>query len=234
MECSQETLLFLPCWYTLSEGQLSDLLRTIENGSQIVAVMVSISDDSKLNSYNNSRITRNIIAKQAVIDLLTLHQVTQLPFSIVVPIKISCNNDGTDTAANKSDCSESATENSIVHRVILNDVEDRKATDVFATAVEAYDNFEFESAATAFYTAILIDPSYKSALFNFAGLLHMVGYPTLAVHFMEQFLLLEKDDMIAHSFLWALTQLKETSSIGDYFYSCDIQYDMIYVLLLFN
>ena len=219
MECSQETLLFLPCWYTLSEEQLSDLLRTNENGSQIVAVIVSISDDSKLNFYNNSRITRNIIAKQAVIDLLTLHQVTQLPFSIVVPIKLSSDIDGTDTAANRSKCSKSFIENSFVHRVILNDIEDRKATDVFATAVEAYDNFDFEGAATAFYTAILIDPTYKSALFNFAGLLHMVGYPTLAVHFIEQFLLLEKDDMIAHSFLWALTQLKETSSIGDQLYS---------------
>jgi hypothetical protein len=80
--------------------------------------------------------------------------------------------------------------------------------------VEAYDAFDYEFAASKFYAAILKDKLYKSALFNFAGLLHMVGYPTLAVFFIEKVLLLDNEDMIAHSFLWALTQLTETSKIG--------------------
>ena len=214
MECSQETLLFLPCWYTLNEVQLSDLLQSIGDGHCIVAVMVSVSDDGQLLSYNDSRISRSIIDKQDVIDLLTLHQVTQLPFSITVPVNIAGYGTAT-TAAIKSDDSVPVTQNPTVHRVIFNDMKDQKATDVFAAAVEAYDNFDFNTAATQLYTAILIDPSYKSALFNFAGLLHMVGFPILAIHFIEQFLLLEKDDMIAHSFLWALTQVKETANIGN-------------------
>ena len=86
MECSQETLLFLPCWYTLNEVQLSDLLQSIGDGHCIVAVMVSVSDDGQLLSYNDSRISRSIIDKQDVIDLLTLHQASQLPFSITVPV----------------------------------------------------------------------------------------------------------------------------------------------------
>lgn len=179
--------------------------------------MVSVSDDGQPQSYSDSRISRSIVDKQAVIDLLTLHQVTQLPFSIMVPINVPMNvaDDGTTTAVNKSKDSVFVTQNPAVHRVIFNDLKDQKATDVFAAAVEAYDNFDFNTAATHFYTAILIDPSYKSALFNFAGLLHMVGFPTLAIHFIEEFLLLEKDDMIAHSFLWALTQVKEMANIGN-------------------
>lgn len=214
MEYSQETLLFLPCWYTLNEVQLSGLLQSVGDGHSIVAVMVSVSEDGQLQSYNDSRISRSIIDKQAVIDLLTLHQVTQLPFSITVPVNVTDDKSAT-SAANNSNDSVSVTQNPTVHRVIFNDMKDQKATDVFATAVEAYDNFDFNTAATHFYTAILIDPFYKSALFNFAGLLHMVGFPTLAIHFIEQFLLLEKDDMIAHSFLWALTQVKETANIGN-------------------
>ena len=214
MECSQETLLFLPCWYTLNKVQLSELLLSVGDVYSIAAVIVSISDDDKLTSYDDSRITRSIIDKQAVIDLLTLHQVTQLPFTITVPMNVT-NDETATTAANRGNDSDPTTQNSTVHRVIFNDLKDRKATDVFAAAVEAYDNFDFNAAATNFYTAILIDPLYKSALFNFAGLLHMVGFPTLAIHFIEQFLLLEKDDMIAHSFLWALSQVKETAIIGN-------------------
>ena len=93
-------------------------------------------------------------------------------------------------------------------------VPDEDAATLFTHAMEAYDRFDLTTAATNFWNAFRKDPQHKSAFFNLAGILHMVEYPTLAVHYVECVLCLDPDDMIAHSFLWALTQSKEASAVG--------------------
>ena len=93
-------------------------------------------------------------------------------------------------------------------------VPDEDAATLFTRAMEAYDRFDLTTAATLFWNASRKDPQHKSAFFNLAGIFHMVEYPTLAVHYVECVLCLDPDDMIAHSFLWALTQSKEASAVG--------------------
>ena len=215
-----EVLLFLPSWCLQTEEQLSDIVAKISvKDAGVVVALVSFSEEDARMAYQHNRIIRMITSKETVMELLISHQVTQLPFSIIRTAVVNQRHDngGTSNASNQNSYLNDGTCNygcHQIHDVPLLNSETSSAIDLFASAVEAYDAFDFESAASKFYAAILKDPLYKSALFNFAGLLHMVGYPTLAVFFIEKVLLLDKEDMIAHSFLWALTQLKETSNIG--------------------
>ena len=117
---------------------------------------------------------------------------------------------------NKSTKSNKLNSTGKVHTIQFTPEKDHDASYYFHHGVESYDNFNFLSAASNFYSAISLDPVYKSALFNFAGLLHMVGYPILSIYYIQQVLLLDQSDMIAHSFLWALTQLEEIALVGTY------------------
>ena len=153
----------------------------------------------------NCSITRNtvniIFDKKEVKELLLKYQITQVP--------CMC---WTDDLTNLV---------KIHHLSIPLDADDAEsadtqhnATSLFSSANEAYDRFEFDLAIRLFYDCVHKDPTYKSALFNLSGLLHMLDYPTLATHYIERLLLLDSEDMIAHSFLWALTQPSNTRSIG--------------------
>jgi hypothetical protein len=220
MSESSEVLLFLPSWCALTERHLSDIFASItKRDAGVIVVLVSFHEEDVSMTFHHNRIIRKITSKEAVMELLISHQVTQLPFSIICS-EIANQGDGSTGTQNVSNEKSYLNDGTCdfgchqIHDVPLLDSESFSASDLFGSAVEAYDAFNFESAAWKFYAAILKDQLYKSALFNFAGLLHMVGYPTLAVFFIEKVLILDKEDMIAHSFLWALTQLKETSNIG--------------------
>jgi hypothetical protein len=237
MSSIHESLLFLPNWTTqLDDATLSDLLSSIGHDENIVIVIVSISEDDKPILYEHAKISKTITDRQIVKDLLIKYQVIQLPSSVIVT-KIAdsgANNDEYEsTVKNKTMNSISETHNDSegtgedkirfsnrtkVHTLSpklesIDDVELR-STDIFAEAVEAYEKFDLSLAANYFDKAIMKDPSYKSALFNLAGLLHMIDYPILSIHYIERVLLLDKEDMIAHSFLWALIQPLEMAKIG--------------------
>lgn len=233
-----EVLLFLPSWCSSTERQFSDILATISaRVAGVVVVLVSLSEEDAPMTYEHHRIMRRITSKEAAIELLISHQVTQLPFSMICS-EVANRTDGKVGTRNGSNQKSYLNDGTYsyschqIHDVPLLNSESCSATDLFASAVEAYDAFNYETAASKFYAAILEDPLYKSALFNFAGLLHMVGYPTLAVFFIEKVLLLDKEDMIAHSFLWALTQLKETSNIGIEAFFCINSFLMIFLMLM--
>lgn len=219
MNRNYEVLLFLPKWNFPDEKQLSELLDASASGdASTILVLVSISDDNTPASYTDSRILRSITARETVTELLTLCKITQLPYSATF---LQCREPTSDPSIESSGSSDgylisgSCTySNCMIHKISSLASVNSTATSSFLEGVEHYNAFEFEAAAAKFFMAISMDPLYKSALFNFSGLLHMVGYPTLAVHFIEQVLLLDKEDMIAHSFLWAVTQIAEVRSVG--------------------
>jgi hypothetical protein len=232
-----ESLLFLPNWTNELDGAtLSDLLSSIGHNENIVIVIVSISEDDEPILYEHARISKTITDRQIVKDLLIKYQVIQLPSSVMITkiVNNGINNDKYESTINNetmnsiskihndSECPE---EDKIrflnrtkVHTMSpkLESIDDMemKSTDIFAEAVKAYENFDLSLAANRFDKAIMKDPSYKSALFNLAGLLHMIDYPILSIHYIERVLLLDKEDMIAHSFLWALIQPLEMATIG--------------------
>ena len=115
-------------------------------------------------------------------------------------------------------CIEITTKDTSTKQIVLSTsslaMPDEDAPTLFAHAMEAYERFDLTAAATNLWNASRKDPQHKSAFFNLAGILHMVEYPTLAVHYVECVLCLDPTDMIAHSFLWALTQSKEASAVG--------------------
>ena len=263
-EETEEILLFLPGWSTISKNDLSDLISsTGHENLKVTIAIVSITDDDVPPSYHHNRILDTIVRKEVVMDLLILYQVTQIPFSIVIPhlhkpysrsssssssstehsaigtsMKESYSKEDSETEdseiitarevstvsnieSNKNNNNKSTKSNKLnstgkVHTIQFTPEKDHDASYYFHLGVESYDNFNFLSAASNFYSAISLDPVYKSALFNFAGLLHMVGYPILSIYYIQQVLLLDQSDMIAHSFLWALTQLEEIALVGTY------------------
>ena len=219
MNRNYEVLLFLPSWNFPDKKQLSELLDASASGNtSTVIVLVSISDDHAPASYADSRILRSITAKETVTDLLTLCKVTQLPYSVKYLQSGEFTSDPSTAPSSSSDSyliSGSCTySNCMIHDISSSAAVNSTATASFLEGVECYNAFDFEAAAVNFFKAITADPLYMSALFNFSGLLHMFGYPTLAVHFIERVLLLDKEDMIAHSFLWAVTQIAEVRSVG--------------------
>lgn len=96
------------------------------------------------------------------------------------------------------------------------DIESSSETDQFATALQHYNNFEFMNALREFTKLLRKNPKHSGALFNSAGILHMIGYPTLAIQYLHQLLSKDPNDSIAHSFLWALA----TSADGKCLKAC--------------
>lgn len=233
----RDTLFFLPNWTSkLADASLSDLFASVGQNENIIVVMVLISDDENPIIYEHKRISKTITDKLIVKDLLVKYQVIQLPSSVVISTIVSDRDIGNPNGPNieiksmnsisKNDKDSASTEDdkpgilntTKVHTISLNlesaDEIEMKPTDLFAEAVKAYENFDLSLAASYFHKAIVKDPYYKSALFNLAGLLHMVDYPILSISYIERVLLLDKEDMIAHSFLWALTQPPEMTNIA--------------------
>jgi tetratricopeptide (TPR) repeat protein len=199
----QESLLFLPNWTSkLDDTSLSQLISSIGQDENIIIVIISISEDDKPILYEHARISKTITDKQIVKELLITYQVIQLPSSVMISKTVE-NDDNNVTKFHM-----------ISPKFVSSDEVELKATDLFAEAVKAYENFDLSLAANYFDKAISKDPFYKSALFNLAGLLHMIDYPILSIHYIERVLLLDKEDMIAHSFLWALIQPPEMGNIG--------------------
>jgi predicted TPR repeat methyltransferase len=60
-----------------------------------------------------------------------------------------------------------------------------------------------------FEKALFLQPDNKQALFNLASIMHMVALPTLAVGYILRLLLIDPEDNVAHSFLWALNRTGE-------------------------
>jgi predicted TPR repeat methyltransferase len=60
-----------------------------------------------------------------------------------------------------------------------------------------------------FEEALFLQPDNKQALFNLASIMHMVALPTLAVGYILRLLLIDPEDNVAHSFLWALNRTGE-------------------------
>jgi hypothetical protein len=77
----------------------------------------------------------------------------------------------------------------------------------FARAMDAHEAFDLPAAARGFAHAAARDPSHRAAWFNLASVLHMGGLPGPAVRCTERVLALDPQDMVAHAFLWALTQV---------------------------
>ena len=224
MEEYDETLLILPGWCIANQKQLSDMLESIGNGvSNVTVAIVSIDENTISQIYEHSRILRHIVDRIEIMKLLVIHRVTRLPYSLSVVSSKNCtvkDNSTSDLIFDKSRISNnfwSLASSCYGQFHMLSPLESTdNASDLFSKAVEAYDKFDFSESATNFYSAISLDARYKSALFNFAGLLHMVGYPILSIYYIEQVLLLDHEDMISHSFLWAMTQLPEITSVGMY------------------
>jgi predicted TPR repeat methyltransferase len=88
---------------------------------------------------------------------------------------------------------------------------------LFAKAMEAYDMFDFNLACSLFNIIIndndkdenedqrKYKSSHESAVFNMAGMMHMLGYPTLSVYYAYR-LLSVTDDVPCSTFLWNITQ----------------------------
>lgn len=242
MNLFHEALLILPSWHILSEKQLSELLVSVGDGaSNVTVAIVSIDEDKIPYVYEHSRISKHIVDKNEIMELLVTHQVTRLPYSISATsataisdkdnntpsLIIDKKNNALNTWRFSSDCDRQYHVMPPVETIL-------KSTELFAKAVEAYDNFNFSESAMNFYSAICLDTGYKSALFNFAGLLHMVGYPILSIYYIEQVLLLDNEDMISHSFLWALTQLRETTNVGKYVHAyMNFKLLQIFLILVF-
>lgn len=74
----------------------------------------------------------------------------------------------------------------------------------FTKSLELYNNFDMIGALRSFSYLLLDEPNHSGALFNIACILHMIGYPTLAIPYLQNVLLQDPTDSIAHSFLWAL------------------------------
>jgi predicted TPR repeat methyltransferase len=94
-----------------------------------------------------------------------------------------------------------------------NDEDEKHA--LFPAAIEAYENFEFSKACYLFSQIVTESgPSVNGAMFNLAGILHMVGYPSLAVYHVSRLLRRSPDDMISHTFLWNITQAAADGAIS--------------------
>lgn len=241
MSRNDEVLLFLPSWNILDTEQFSGLLESLgDQGLPITIAIVSLDDDQAM-PYQDSRVIKCVLERAEVMELLIRYEVSRLPFStvrtVIGTITSSNNENDSSSIVSSTVCGASASDSNDenvdtvvngsnnkgkVHTISPPRLPDNNtnqtptASDYFTIAMEAYDNFIFPAAAKAFHCALTLDPSYKSALFNFAGLLHMFEYACLSVYYIEQVLLLDKEDMIAHSFLWAVTQLKDVSMIGTY------------------
>ena len=86
----------------------------------------------------------------------------------------------------------------------------------FAASMEMYNSYNLLRALNGFSLLLERSPQHAGALFNSACILHMIGYPTLAIKFLSSVLLLDQNDSIAHSFLWALA----TSTDGSCHEAC--------------
>eukprot|EP00597_Dinobryon_sp_UTEXLB2267_P001772 CAMPEP_0170064162 /NCGR_PEP_ID=MMETSP0019_2-20121128/4750_1 /TAXON_ID=98059 /ORGANISM="Dinobryon sp., Strain UTEXLB2267" /LENGTH=412 /DNA_ID=CAMNT_0010270757 /DNA_START=225 /DNA_END=1460 /DNA_ORIENTATION=+ len=74
----------------------------------------------------------------------------------------------------------------------------------FTKSLEFYNNFDMIGALRGFSYLLLDEPNHSGALFNSACILHMIGYPTLAIPYLQRVLIQDPNDSITHSFLWAL------------------------------
>jgi predicted TPR repeat methyltransferase len=211
-QISQDCLIIVAAWQPISSSLASinttrkSATNQLRNERLIIASIAGEEHEFKsITDSINELLPSTVIAnattdKEEVALILSQYSVIQLPCLIFI--------DTSDKIVKKEfpkrEASTDSTDNEIEY----------KARSAFSNAVESYDRFDFPAAAEGFHRALDIDPSYKSALFNLAGLLHMVGYPTLAVNYIQELLLLDPEDMTSHSFLWALTQSPEASRAG--------------------
>ena len=66
----------------------------------------------------------------------------------------------------------------------------------------------------SFRRILVSQPTHKLALFNLACVYHIKESPIDAINFIEQYLRLDSNDMVAHSFLWSLTNIDEAKQFG--------------------
>ena len=91
---------------------------------------------------------------------------------------------------------------------------DNAENDLFNRAMDAYEAFNIPLSATLFENVLYVNPKRQSAYFNMAVIMHMCNYPTLALNYTEQLLLLNPDDATAKSFLWSLASSPEGKVAG--------------------
>lgn len=77
---------------------------------------------------------------------------------------------------------------------------------LFTQAMGLYDSFDLSGACSAFVELLRVNARHKKARFNLASLCHTLELPSLAVHHTTWLLLMDPEDMTAHSLLWALAQ----------------------------
>lgn len=71
------------------------------------------------------------------------------------------------------------------------------------------------SLSFRFDSVLRSDNRHTNALFNLSGLVHMFGYPSLAMGYTHRLLLETPNDMTAHAFLWTLTNTNsDCDSVG--------------------
>jgi hypothetical protein len=83
----------------------------------------------------------------------------------------------------------------------------------FTSSMEMYNNYHLLRALNGFSLLLERSPQHSGALFNSACILHMIGYPTLAIKFLKSVLLMDQNDSTAHSFLWALATTTDGSCL---------------------
>lgn len=81
--------------------------------------------------------------------------------------------------------------------------------DLVDRGVEAFDGMDLQLAVSMFTEAWRWDSQNTSALFNLASICHMSNYPTLAVHYFQAVLEIDRTDMTALKSLWNLAQSHE-------------------------
>jgi hypothetical protein len=72
----------------------------------------------------------------------------------------------------------------------------------------------FEIESYRFLQIIDQNPMDKICLFNLACIFHTVELPMIAVLYIEQYLCIDSEDMVAHSFLWSLTSSDLGRAVG--------------------
>ena len=124
--------------------------------------------------------------------LLLEHEVTRLPCVIEI-------NFAADPAASLS--------SSIVTDIPLIAYDDMDISTALVNGMDAFESFDLFSALREYTKVVHKCPHSSNAEYNMAALFHMLEMPTLAVHYTTLVLQHDQTDIIAHKFLWNLTQI---------------------------
>ena len=215
--------IIVPVWINSADiiNSIRELLTNCEtNGivkvnARVVALQCTEEDrfSQEILTYDS---TFEILYDKALVQSLLLnHEIVDVPCAVVTPLP--------DLSLGEINSRENANDTKIIqlqNKPILslfdsaivqtpdavNSEQLRQPHSQFTDGLREYDLFHFSSACKIFSQILLENAgSVNSALFNLAGLMHMLGYPTLAVHYAALLLARTPDDMIAHTFLWNLT-----------------------------